>query len=50
MGANIALRIKDIHDGASKTILLAEIRAGLIAPGHARHLGHERRLPERALG
>jgi prepilin-type N-terminal cleavage/methylation domain-containing protein/prepilin-type processing-associated H-X9-DG protein len=31
MGANIALRIKDIHDGASKTILLAEIRAGLLA-------------------
>ena len=31
MGANIALRIRDISDGASKTILLAEIRAGLIA-------------------
>lgn len=31
MGANIALRIKQIGDGASKTILVAEIRAGLIA-------------------
>jgi prepilin-type processing-associated H-X9-DG protein len=30
MGANIALRIKDIRDGTSKTILLGEIRSGLI--------------------
>ena len=30
MGANIALRIKDIRDGTSKTILLGEIRAGII--------------------
>ncbi|HEY2146319.1 MAG TPA: DUF1559 domain-containing protein [Pirellulales bacterium] len=30
MGANISLRMKDIVDGASKTILLGEIRAGLI--------------------
>jgi prepilin-type N-terminal cleavage/methylation domain-containing protein/prepilin-type processing-associated H-X9-DG protein len=30
MGANAALRIEDIRDGASKTILLAEIRAGVI--------------------
>ena len=30
MGANTALRIEDIRDGASKTILLAEIRAGII--------------------
>jgi prepilin-type N-terminal cleavage/methylation domain-containing protein/prepilin-type processing-associated H-X9-DG protein len=29
-GANIALRIKDISDGTSKTILLGEIRAGLL--------------------
>jgi prepilin-type processing-associated H-X9-DG protein len=29
MGANQALGIKDIHDGASKTILLAEVRAGV---------------------
>jgi prepilin-type N-terminal cleavage/methylation domain-containing protein len=31
MGANVALRVTDIHDGASKTILLGEVRAGLIA-------------------
>ena len=30
MGANVALRASDIHDGTSKTILLGEIRAGLI--------------------
>jgi prepilin-type processing-associated H-X9-DG protein len=30
MGANISLRMKDITDGTSKTILLGEIRAGLI--------------------
>ena len=30
MGANVSLRISDIKDGASKTILLGEIRAGLI--------------------
>jgi prepilin-type N-terminal cleavage/methylation domain-containing protein/prepilin-type processing-associated H-X9-DG protein len=30
MGANISLRIDDIHDGASNTILVGEIRAGLI--------------------
>jgi prepilin-type N-terminal cleavage/methylation domain-containing protein/prepilin-type processing-associated H-X9-DG protein len=29
MGANVALGIKDIHDGTSKTILLGEMRAGL---------------------
>jgi prepilin-type N-terminal cleavage/methylation domain-containing protein/prepilin-type processing-associated H-X9-DG protein len=31
MGANISLRIDDIRDGASSTILVGEIRAGLIA-------------------
>jgi prepilin-type processing-associated H-X9-DG protein len=30
MGANVSLRVSDIKDGASKTILLGEIRAGLI--------------------
>jgi prepilin-type N-terminal cleavage/methylation domain-containing protein/prepilin-type processing-associated H-X9-DG protein len=30
MGANIALGIKDIKDGTSKTVLLGEIRAGII--------------------
>jgi prepilin-type N-terminal cleavage/methylation domain-containing protein/prepilin-type processing-associated H-X9-DG protein len=30
MGANISLRIKDITDGASKTILVGELRAGLL--------------------
>lgn len=30
MGANVALRSTDIHDGTAKTILLGEIRAGLI--------------------
>ena len=30
MGANVSLRISDIKDGASKTILLGEIRAGLL--------------------
>jgi prepilin-type N-terminal cleavage/methylation domain-containing protein/prepilin-type processing-associated H-X9-DG protein len=30
MGANVALRISDIHDGTSKTILVAELRAGLL--------------------
>ncbi len=30
MGANISLRIKDIADGSSKTIMLGEIRAGLL--------------------
>jgi prepilin-type N-terminal cleavage/methylation domain-containing protein len=30
MGANISLRIDDIHDGASNTILVGEIRAGII--------------------
>jgi prepilin-type N-terminal cleavage/methylation domain-containing protein/prepilin-type processing-associated H-X9-DG protein len=30
MGANISLRIDDIHDGASNTILVGEIRAGVI--------------------
>jgi prepilin-type N-terminal cleavage/methylation domain-containing protein/prepilin-type processing-associated H-X9-DG protein len=29
MGANLSLRIDDIHDGASNTILVGEIRAGL---------------------
>ena len=29
MGANISSKITDIHDGTSKTILLAEIRAGV---------------------
>ncbi len=29
MGANVSLRIDDIHDGASNTILLSEIRAGI---------------------
>jgi prepilin-type processing-associated H-X9-DG protein len=31
MGANLTTRIKDITDGASKTILLAEVRSGLTA-------------------
>jgi prepilin-type processing-associated H-X9-DG protein len=30
MGANASARIDDIHDGASNTILVGEIRAGLI--------------------
>ncbi len=30
MGANVSLRMKDIVDGTSKTILLGEIRAGLL--------------------
>jgi prepilin-type N-terminal cleavage/methylation domain-containing protein/prepilin-type processing-associated H-X9-DG protein len=30
MGANIAVRLKDIRDGTSKTIMLGEIRAGII--------------------
>ncbi len=30
MGANVALRSTDIHDGTAKTILLGEVRAGLI--------------------
>jgi prepilin-type N-terminal cleavage/methylation domain-containing protein/prepilin-type processing-associated H-X9-DG protein len=30
MGANASLRIEEIRDGASKTILLTEIRAGII--------------------
>ena len=30
MGANVSLRISDIKDGTSKTILLGEIRAGLL--------------------
>jgi prepilin-type N-terminal cleavage/methylation domain-containing protein/prepilin-type processing-associated H-X9-DG protein len=30
MGANISLRIDDIHDGASNTILVGELRAGII--------------------
>jgi prepilin-type N-terminal cleavage/methylation domain-containing protein len=30
MGANIGLRVTDIKDGASKTILLAEVRAGIV--------------------
>jgi prepilin-type N-terminal cleavage/methylation domain-containing protein/prepilin-type processing-associated H-X9-DG protein len=29
MGVNVSLRIDDIHDGASNTILLGEIRAGI---------------------
>jgi prepilin-type N-terminal cleavage/methylation domain-containing protein len=29
MGANVAYRMSDIHDGTSKTILLGEIRAGV---------------------
>ena len=31
MGANLSLRIDDIKDGTSSTILIAEIRAGLIS-------------------
>jgi prepilin-type N-terminal cleavage/methylation domain-containing protein/prepilin-type processing-associated H-X9-DG protein len=30
MGANVSLRIDDIHDGATNTILIGELRAGLI--------------------
>src|SRR5207302_7629568 len=30
MGANASLRVSDIKDGTTKTILLGEIRAGLI--------------------
>jgi prepilin-type N-terminal cleavage/methylation domain-containing protein/prepilin-type processing-associated H-X9-DG protein len=30
MGANVSCRVDDIHDGASNTILLGELRAGLI--------------------
>ena len=30
MGANLSLRIDDIHDGASNTILVGELRAGVI--------------------
>jgi prepilin-type N-terminal cleavage/methylation domain-containing protein len=31
MGANVSLRSTDIHDGTAKTILLGEVRAGLIS-------------------
>ena len=31
MGANVSLRMADVHDGASNTIMLGEIRAGLYA-------------------
>jgi prepilin-type N-terminal cleavage/methylation domain-containing protein/prepilin-type processing-associated H-X9-DG protein len=30
MGANVSLRIDDIHDGASNTLLVGEIRAGMV--------------------
>jgi prepilin-type N-terminal cleavage/methylation domain-containing protein/prepilin-type processing-associated H-X9-DG protein len=30
MGANLSLRIDDIHDGASNTVLVGEIRAGIV--------------------
>lgn len=30
MGANVSLRVDDIHDGASNTILVGELRAGII--------------------
>jgi prepilin-type N-terminal cleavage/methylation domain-containing protein/prepilin-type processing-associated H-X9-DG protein len=29
MGANLSVKVKDVTDGASKTIMLAEVRAGL---------------------
>lgn len=31
MGANVSLRVDDIHDGASNTILIGEIRSGVTA-------------------
>ena len=30
MGANVSLRVDDMHDGASNTILVGEIRAGIV--------------------
>ena len=50
MGCNVAERIDDIKDGTSNTIMVGEIRAGMTTFDIARHLGDERRMPERLVG